>query len=100
MKPLEQSSPSKISRTERTGTTGGGPPAVSPSKAHRESTRAVNRINRLKKWALKRFKGRGKFMYPSFCAHLCCCKTRDTKKRMKFAENKLRKERDIARFIN
>ena len=64
------------------------------------STRAMGRLQKLKKWALKRFKGRGKFMYPSFCANLSCCKTRDTKKKIKFAQLKLRKELDIARFIN
>ena len=63
------------------------------------------RTEKIHNWARKRFKNRSKFLYPSFCSCLiskvnCCRRGRATKERLYFAEEKLRKELDVARFIN
>lgn len=51
--------------------------------------------------ALKRFSDRTKFSYPTFYESLACCKSHQpAKRRIKFAKNELKKEMDIARFIN
>ena len=63
------------------------------------------RTEKIHNWARKRFKNRSKFLYPNFCRCLlskcdCSRKGKATKERLYFAEEKLRKELDVARFIN
>ena len=63
------------------------------------------RTEKIHSWARKRFKNRDKFLYPNFFRCLiskcdCSRKGKATKERVYFAEEKLRKELDVARFIN
>jgi len=60
----------------------------------------TSELEKMFKWALGRFKNRKKFIYPSFCRSLSCCKSNETTQRIRFAKLKLRKELDISRFIN
>ena len=76
----------------------GEPTPIAPSVRQVRNMRDF----KLHEWALSRFKNRAKFSFPSFCDSCGCCRKKggEADKRIRFAKQKLRRELDVARFIN